>query len=284
MCEAGGCDGRLKNFSVDFGQSIPEEPIKKTMKATKPFAKPAAKLALVLGSSLTVRPFSTFPPQCQKMVIVSIQETPLDKQAALKINAKVWLFSFLYKYTMKELRSLFFTLQIDDVMIALMDAMGLQIPRFVLQEDYFIEEQHKEEDGKVRLVVRGDRFVSCDDFIDRISIADTSRPNETFEMTKQEADAAGHFWYAFDANYLPKSVAMSITFRDRFHRPREEFIYEFAANKEDACTRREFTFDVDFDNPPDVATISTGGGALLEAIAQFPGREFLQKGGGESEN
>ena len=92
-------------------------------------------------------------------------------------------------------------------MIALMDAMGLPIPRFVLQEDYFIEEQHKEEEGKVRLIVRGDRFVSCDDFIDRISITDIKAQ---WGFRDDEAgETSGHFWHAFDANDLPKSVAMT---------------------------------------------------------------------------
>merc|ERR1719235_3018390 len=80
------CEGRLLNSTIDFGQCLPEKPLKVAREHSK-----AADLHLALGSSLTVSPANTMPErtvrQGGKLVICNLQKTPLTEIAEFQIYA-----------------------------------------------------------------------------------------------------------------------------------------------------------------------------------------------------
>ncbi|WP_198371845.1 SIR2 family NAD-dependent protein deacylase [Roseomonas rosulenta] len=80
-----GCGGLVKTATVSFGQSMPEEPMRRAQQETL-----AADLFLVLGSSLVVYPAAGFPEVAKRngahLVILNRQETPLDPIADLVIR------------------------------------------------------------------------------------------------------------------------------------------------------------------------------------------------------
>jgi NAD-dependent deacetylase len=79
------CGGLVKTATISFGQSMPEEPMRRAQAETL-----AADLFIVLGSSLVVYPAAGFPEiakrQGARLVIVNRQETPLDAIADLVIQ------------------------------------------------------------------------------------------------------------------------------------------------------------------------------------------------------
>lgn len=81
------CGGRLLEYTIDFGQLLPERPL-----AAAQHHAGAADLHLVLGSSLTVAPASDLPAATAArggaVVIVNLQRTALDALAAVRIFAR----------------------------------------------------------------------------------------------------------------------------------------------------------------------------------------------------
>ena len=112
FCSRSGCDGPLCEYTIDFGQSLPEGPLKLATRHSR-----KSDLHLVMGSSLTVRPACTMPELTARnqgaLVIVNLQPTPLDDKATIKIHAKT-----------------------DTVMTMLMKRLGHNIPRFRLRRRF----------------------------------------------------------------------------------------------------------------------------------------------------
>jgi NAD-dependent deacetylase len=85
-CDA--CGGLVKTATISFGQSMPEEPMRRAQAETL-----AADLFLVLGSSLVVQPAASFPEIAKRrgarLVIVNLQETPLDDIADLVVRESI---------------------------------------------------------------------------------------------------------------------------------------------------------------------------------------------------
>ncbi len=79
------CGGLVKTATISFGQSMPEEPMRRAQAETL-----VADLFLVLGSSLVVYPAAGFPEIAKRngarLVILNRQETPLDGMADLVIR------------------------------------------------------------------------------------------------------------------------------------------------------------------------------------------------------
>ena len=112
FCSRSRCQGPLCEYTIDFGQSLPEGPLNlATMHSRK------SDLHLAMGSSLTVRPACTMPELTARnqgaLVIVNLQPTPLDDKATIKIHAKT-----------------------DTVMAMLMKRLGYNIPRFRLRRRF----------------------------------------------------------------------------------------------------------------------------------------------------
>ncbi|KAK0653038.1 NAD-dependent deacetylase sirtuin-7 [Cercophora newfieldiana] len=116
-CDA--CGGNLYDTIINFGEYLPEKPL---ADAREHAGK--ADLCLVLGSSLTVPPACTIPEITAKrrfgkgkMVICNLQSTPLDDfSKSLRIWAKA-----------------------DDVMVRVMERLGVEIPKFVLRRRMVVE-------------------------------------------------------------------------------------------------------------------------------------------------
>lgn len=102
------CGGRLLNSTIDFGQGLPQAPLRLAVEHSN-----AADVHLALGSSLTVNPACDMPARTARrggtLVICNLQKTPLTDQAAFQIFANT-----------------------DDVMRMLMERLTLPIPPFRL--------------------------------------------------------------------------------------------------------------------------------------------------------
>ncbi|KAJ8614462.1 hypothetical protein CTAYLR_000833 [Chrysophaeum taylorii] len=78
------CGGVLRDTVLDWEDDLPEEEWDRTEAAFRD-----ADLALCLGTSLRITPAADLPLSAKRFVIVNLQETPHDRQAALVIRAKV---------------------------------------------------------------------------------------------------------------------------------------------------------------------------------------------------
>lgn len=92
-CEQGHCRGRLRHSGVGFGDDLPERIV-----STAWLESERTDLCLALGSSIMVTPASEMPAwvaqrhkrsSSKGLVIVNLQATPCDSQAALRINGLV---------------------------------------------------------------------------------------------------------------------------------------------------------------------------------------------------
>eukprot|EP00128_Syssomonas_multiformis_P018005 Colp12_sorted_trinity150504_noHs@24857 len=110
FCDDPSCKGPLLDTIINFGEDLPDEPLALAFAHAK-----AADLCLVLGSSCTVTPAADVPytlaKRRQKLVIVNLQNTPLDEYATLRIFAKT-----------------------DIVMQGLLQRLGLQAPPPLFQK------------------------------------------------------------------------------------------------------------------------------------------------------
>ncbi|MEZ0170884.1 NAD-dependent deacetylase [Microvirga sp. TS319] len=82
------CGGVLKSATISFGQSMPEEAMRRARTAMA-----RCDLCLVVGSSLVVYPAAAFPAFAKengaRLVIVNREPTPLDDEADLVIRAEI---------------------------------------------------------------------------------------------------------------------------------------------------------------------------------------------------
>jgi NAD-dependent deacetylase len=82
------CAGIVKTATISFGQSMPEEPMRRAEEETL-----SCDLFLVLGSSLTVWPAAGFPLQARRagarLVIVNRDPTDLDDYAHLILRDEI---------------------------------------------------------------------------------------------------------------------------------------------------------------------------------------------------
>ena len=114
-CQKDGCDGYLFDSTIDFGDNLPATHIKRGYDLAA-----NATLCLVLGSRCAVSPACDMPISVGKgggeLVVVNLQRTAADAHSTLRIGAKI-----------------------DDVLVPLMEALGLAIPTFKLQRHVWVE-------------------------------------------------------------------------------------------------------------------------------------------------
>lgn len=115
------CGGDLHDTIINFSETLPKVPLKRGFENAG-----LSDLMLVLGSSLTVSPANAMPEEVangagKKLVIVNLQKTHLDSEAALVINAKT-----------------------DQVMSLLMTELGLEIPPFILRRRIKVDKKLNE--------------------------------------------------------------------------------------------------------------------------------------------
>jgi mono-ADP-ribosyltransferase sirtuin 6 len=78
------CQGDLCDTLLDWEDALPEDDFER---ATDECEK--ADLALCLGTSLRIEPAGSLPTLAKKYVIVNLQETPKDQEAAMVIRSRV---------------------------------------------------------------------------------------------------------------------------------------------------------------------------------------------------
>jgi mono-ADP-ribosyltransferase sirtuin 6 len=78
------CQGDLCDTLLDWEDALPEDDFER---ATEECEK--ADLALCLGTSLRIEPAGSLPALAKKYVIVNLQETPKDQEAAMVIRGRV---------------------------------------------------------------------------------------------------------------------------------------------------------------------------------------------------
>ena len=115
------CGGVLHDSIVNFGESLPDEPLQRAFDHAK-----ISDLCLVLGSSLMVTPANEIPEvvgqkRGAKLAICNLQKTPLDHLSDLRIYSKT-----------------------DELMIYVMDKFNISIPPFILRRRLVVELQTKE--------------------------------------------------------------------------------------------------------------------------------------------
>mmetsp|Transcript_18543 Transcript_18543/g.74032 ORF Transcript_18543/g.74032 Transcript_18543/m.74032 type:complete len:376 (-) Transcript_18543:493-1620(-) len=93
------CGGQLRDTVLDWDDAIADRDWEPTQRAFDD-----ADLALCLGTSLRITPAADLPLTAKRFVVVNLQPTPHDAQAALVVRARV-----------------------DDVMRHLLDALGLDL-------------------------------------------------------------------------------------------------------------------------------------------------------------
>ncbi|KAI1505183.1 NAD-dependent deacetylase sirtuin-7 [Biscogniauxia marginata] len=104
------CGGVLLDSIINFGENLFAEPLQRARDHAQ-----KADLCLALGSSLTVSPANEIPETVgsrrgAKLAICNLQSTPIDKLADLRIFSKA-----------------------DDLMIRVMEKLGIPIPPFILR-------------------------------------------------------------------------------------------------------------------------------------------------------
>lgn len=82
------CAGPIKTKTVSFGQSMPQEEMKKATEVTL-----NADLYIAIGSTLLVEPAASFPRMARRegasLVIINNAETPLDDYADVVLRAQI---------------------------------------------------------------------------------------------------------------------------------------------------------------------------------------------------
>jgi NAD-dependent SIR2 family protein deacetylase len=116
-CVIPNCNGRLLEYTIDFGQSLPQVPLEKAYENAK-----KADLCLVLGSSLTVSPACDMPKIVGKkanLFICNLQKTPLEKLATANIHTRC-----------------------DTLMDMLLEKLGVTVPQWTLNRKLLLGYKH----------------------------------------------------------------------------------------------------------------------------------------------
>jgi len=120
LCQKNGCDEKLRDSIINFGENLPENELNKAMEHTE-----KADLVIMLGSSMRVSPACNIPALCYerkekpgKFVIVNLQKTHYDDACAqsggFRIGAKI---DDLFEIVMQNLKLKVDPFE-DDAMIA----------------------------------------------------------------------------------------------------------------------------------------------------------------------
>jgi mono-ADP-ribosyltransferase sirtuin 6 len=78
------CQGDLCDTLLDWEDALPEDDYERAWEECE-----KADLVLCLGTSLRIEPVGSLPSLAKKYVIVNLQETPMDQEAAMVIRGRV---------------------------------------------------------------------------------------------------------------------------------------------------------------------------------------------------
>ncbi|KAK4173784.1 putative mono-ADP-ribosyltransferase sirtuin [Triangularia setosa] len=158
-CSMAGCNGVLLDTIINFGEFLSEQPLKLAKQNGR-----QADFCLVLGSSLTVPPACTIPEiagkkKKGKLAICNLQSTPLDHlvdEESMRVFAKT-----------------------DDLMIAVMEHLGLETPQFVLRRRLTVKVEMGERD-RHQIILQGvDVDGTPSTFLKSVKLEGSRRPAVT---------------------------------------------------------------------------------------------------------
>ncbi|KAK0667952.1 putative mono-ADP-ribosyltransferase sirtuin [Cercophora samala] len=162
-CNMPGCNGVLLDTIINFGEFLFEKPLTLARQHAK-----KADFCLVLGSSLTVPPACTIPEiagktKKGKLGVCNLQSTPLDDLVdgeALRVFAKT-----------------------DDLMVAVMGHLGLEIPQFVLRRRLTVKVAMGERDRNQIILQGVDVDGTPSTFLRGVKLEGSRRPAVTEPFT-----------------------------------------------------------------------------------------------------
>ncbi|KAM0221272.1 hypothetical protein ACHAQD_005628 [Fusarium lateritium] len=125
------CGGNLHDTIINFGEDLPEEPLKLARSHAK-----KADLCLALGSSLSVSPANGIPEMCgqsrkSKLIVCNLQDTFMENLS----DMHVWSES-------------------DQLTTRVMDRLGFTIPSFILKRKLVIRSQ-KDAHDRQKVILTG---------------------------------------------------------------------------------------------------------------------------------
>jgi len=202
------CNGRLVKTGVRFGETVPQEPLNNAIENSK-----KCDLALVLGSSMTVGPFCNLPPLSKNMVVVSITETPVDKECKLKINNTC-----------------------DVVMRYIMKKLGIKMDPCEYKQEY--EFSHSISSNKLTFSVNGvavNEPITC---IESISITDVDKKLE------KELEKDMHHSYHVEFNSTDfRMFKVHVKYQPEFKASDNVFDYNVDKNESKSIQALKMRFD-----------------------------------------
>ncbi|KAH7147634.1 DHS-like NAD/FAD-binding domain-containing protein [Fusarium sp. MPI-SDFR-AT-0072] len=150
------CGGNLLDTIINFGEFLPEEPLKLARSHAK-----KADLCLALGSSLSVPPASGIPETCgksrkSKLIICNLQETFMEGLA----DMHVWAES-------------------DVLMTRVMDRLGYTIPNFILKRRLVIKMERDAHDRQVIVLTGVDDDGTPVTYLQSVKLEDSRRVVKT---------------------------------------------------------------------------------------------------------
>lgn len=194
-CDDPQCRGILLDSIINFGENLPEVPLKRAFDHAK-----KSDLCIVMGSSCTVTPAADFPEKIgkrAKLVIVNLQKTPLDNLCALRIYAKC-----------------------DQVSELLMSKLGMTIPPFLLHRRLHVQTDA----NKTVTVTSVDELGAPFKYIRELTVNKTDvRKKQPFLITNPTKNTSLNLTLAFychygepnltfDHNLVPGTVLYKLTY------------------------------------------------------------------------
>ncbi|KAF5576801.1 NAD-dependent deacetylase sirtuin-6 [Fusarium pseudoanthophilum] len=164
------CGGNLLDTIINFGEFLPEEPLKLARSHAK-----KADLCIALGSSLSVPPASGIPETCgkskkSKLIICNLQETFMEDIA----DMHVWAES-------------------DVLMTRVMDRLGYTIPTFILKRRLVIKIERDAHGRRVIVLTGVDNDGTPVTYLQSVKLEDSRRivRSEPFSFVFREGLSTG---------------------------------------------------------------------------------------------
>lgn len=193
---------------INFGESLPETALALAWENAQ-----MADLCLVLGSSCTVTPAADIPElvgrnKSAKLAICNLQQTPLDDVSDLRVFSTA-----------------------DDLMVRVMEKLGISIPRFVLRRRVVLSIGTRA-DGSCGIVVQG---------VDAEGVPMTYLRSVRLEGSRRGSTSEPHAISLRDGLAVGCIVRLELEFMGHYREPNLQIHYEVRGLKEEqACYVLEF--------------------------------------------
>lgn len=214
FCSKGDCRGRLLEWTVDFGQNLPEDQLERAMVNSN-----SKTLHLVLGSSLTVSPANSMPKTTKKrggkLVICNLQKTPYYDLADMNIRAPC-----------------------DRVMKGICDRLNLEIEEWVLRRKMIVSTKFKRNlSGQITAIQLA---------IGAVDPHNDNVPASVFSRIEVQLTANGEFqelssdWIPVNDELLRSKRIHCVRLQFMMHYNEPHLNFQYPLNFEDEASIRKF--------------------------------------------